>query len=109
MNLSLHWKSNWKRNDNQVIKELKTSPYIIAKKVHEYQSVRSYAEKYDLLEKIYAQVLRYFSCICLSEYLLDAGVHAKINLAINSLIRPSLGVRMVELSSCIHHDKIQGR
>ncbi len=74
-----------------MIKELKTIPYIIAKKVHEYQSVCSYAEKYDLLEKIYAQVLRYFSCICPSEYLLDTGAHAKINLAINSLIRPSLG------------------
>ncbi len=53
-----------------MMKELKTSPYIIAKKLHEYQSVRSYTEKYDLL---------------------GIGVHAKINLSINCLIRPSLG------------------
>lgn len=86
-------------------KYLENSPYIIAKKIQTYIDADTYAEKYDLIEKIYTQILRYFSCVCLSEYLIDSDSNVKVNGAINGLIRPSIGNWLNFLNTYIKYQR----
>ena len=68
------------------------APFVIARKVRAYEGATTYAEQFDYIEKIYTQIWRYVSVICLSDYLQEKTPgNQAINIAINSLIRPSIG------------------
>lgn len=84
---------------------LEYSPYIIANRIDAYIAAKTYTERFDLIEKIYTQILRHFSCICLSEYLLDTESNTKVNIAINKLIRPSIGDWLSFISTYIKSKK----
>ena len=71
--------------------EYNNLPANIDKIYNLYQSTTNQLRKMELLLDTYKNVIHYFGCIFLSEYMLSDERKEEINDAVNSLARPSLG------------------
>lgn len=71
--------------------EYNNLPANIDKIYNLYQSTTNQLRKMELLLDTYKNVIHYFGCIFLSEYMLSGERKEEINDAVNSLARPSLG------------------
>ena len=71
--------------------EYNNLPANIDKIYNLYQSTTNQLRKMELLLDTYKNVIHYFGCIFLSEYMLSDERKEEINDVVNSLARPSLG------------------
>ena len=66
-------------------------PANIYKTYCEYTNEKSYSRKLQLMFDVFGQVIRFFGCVFLSEYMYSDLSDAKVNDSIIGLARPSLG------------------
>lgn len=66
-------------------------PFVIYKVYEAFTEEKNPNRKLELLNATYANIFRYIGSVLLCEYILEEKSNRKVNEAINSLIRPSLG------------------